>query len=51
LAGREDCSRRIPSLVGGGEAYKRRLLPLPGGRSVWEKAQDIFRESMTPGTW
>jgi hypothetical protein len=32
------------------KAYERRLLPLPGGRSVQEKARDISRESKLRGT-
>jgi hypothetical protein len=43
--------KKDPHLSGDEKAYKRRHLPLPGGRSVWEKARDVSRESKRPGTW
>jgi hypothetical protein len=40
------------SLPGGEKkAYERRLLPLPGGRSLREKARDVSRESKMLATW
>jgi hypothetical protein len=33
------------------KAYERRLLPLPGGRGIREKARDVSRESKLLGTW
>jgi hypothetical protein len=40
------------SLPGGEKkAYERRLLPLPGGRNMREKARDISQESKMSGTW
>jgi hypothetical protein len=51
LGGEGSLHRKDPRPSWDEEAYKRRNLPLLGGRSVREKARDVSRESKRPGTW
>jgi hypothetical protein len=51
LGGEGILLRKDPRPSGEEEAYERRNLPLPGGRSIREKARDVSRESKWPGTW